>query len=67
MSTMTGRLGDYRAGVLGRPLAWREQSGIAPTSNTPLTETQAVSSVVPHGAKITRRMVDNEYAASAET
>jgi hypothetical protein len=67
---MTGRLGESRAGVLGRPLAWREGAvgdRIAPTSNTAADETQCVPSVVQHGAQITGEWSDSEYAARAET
>ena len=65
---MTGRLGESRAGALGRPLAWRKGAvWDRPTSNISLTETQAVPSVVQKGAQITGEWSDSEYAASAKT
>jgi hypothetical protein len=66
--TMTERLGESRAGVLGRPLAWWRKGAVGDRSHErhPLIETWAVPGALQHGAQIVGEWLASEYAVSAE-
>lgn len=70
LRTMTGRSGSpTRASWDDRAREGKEQSWIAPASNTPadMSETQTVPSIVQHGAPITGGVVNQRVCGQRKT